>query len=205
MSKIAAVEVIPVAAPGQATNDLDGTADTVIVKIFDDDGRYGFGEADAPPAAVKSFLEMPTAHMWSRNATEILIGEDPLEIAAIWQKLYDGTFWPGRRGPRHPRDLGNRHRAARPCRQAARHARVQADGRRAARQAQALLHHLPGPRDRAAASRDLMREIGRQFDAALASGFRAVKMEVLFYDLVTDRRAGRPDSMRAAGCSATTY
>ena len=31
-----------------------------------------------------------------------------------------------------------------------------------------------------------MREIGRQFDAALAAGFRAVKMEVLFYDLVTD-------------------
>jgi L-alanine-DL-glutamate epimerase-like enolase superfamily enzyme len=33
----------------------------------------------------------------------------------------------------------------------------------------------------------LMTEIGRQFDAALENGFRAVKMEVLFYDLVTDR------------------
>ena len=32
-----------------------------------------------------------------------------------------------------------------------------------------------------------MVEIGRQFDAALATGFRAVKMEVLFYELVTDR------------------
>jgi L-alanine-DL-glutamate epimerase-like enolase superfamily enzyme len=32
-----------------------------------------------------------------------------------------------------------------------------------------------------------MREIERQFDAALGTGFRAVKMEVLFYDLVTDR------------------
>jgi L-rhamnonate dehydratase len=32
----------------------------------------------------------------------------------------------------------------------------------------------------------LMEEIGRQFDAALAVGFRAVKMEVLFYDLVSD-------------------
>ena len=35
--------------------------------------------------------------------------------------------------------------------------------------------------------RHLMAEIGRQFDKALAAGFRAVKMEVLFYDLVTDR------------------
>ena len=41
---------------------------------------------------------MPTAHLWSRNASEILVGEDPVEIAGIWQKLYDGTFWPGRRG-----------------------------------------------------------------------------------------------------------
>jgi L-alanine-DL-glutamate epimerase-like enolase superfamily enzyme len=33
---------------------------------------------------------------------------------------------------------------------------------------------------------ELMKEIGRQFDKALSIGFRAVKMEVLFYDLVTD-------------------
>jgi L-alanine-DL-glutamate epimerase-like enolase superfamily enzyme len=34
---------------------------------------------------------------------------------------------------------------------------------------------------------ELMHEIGRQFEAAIGAGFRAVKMEVLFYDLVTDR------------------
>jgi L-alanine-DL-glutamate epimerase-like enolase superfamily enzyme len=33
---------------------------------------------------------------------------------------------------------------------------------------------------------ELMQEISRQFDKALATGFRAVKMEVLFYDLVSD-------------------
>ena len=31
-----------------------------------------------------------------------------------------------------------------------------------------------------------MAVIERQFEQALALGFRAVKMEVLFYDLVTD-------------------
>ena len=97
-SKIARLEIIPIFSPDGSANDLDGTADTVIIKIFDEDGRYGFGEADAPPSAVKSFLEMPTAHLWSQNAGTILIGQDPLEIAAIWQKLYEGTFWPGRRG-----------------------------------------------------------------------------------------------------------
>ena len=98
MSKIAAVEVIPVAAPGQACNDLDGTVDTVIVRLTDEAGRTGIGETDAPPAVVKSFLGRPTAHLWSRNAGEILLGADPVETAALWQKLYEGTFWPGRRG-----------------------------------------------------------------------------------------------------------
>jgi L-rhamnonate dehydratase len=98
MSRIAAVEVIPVAAPGQATNDLDGTVDTVIVRITDEAGRWGIGETDAPPAVIKAFIDMPSAHMWSRNATEMLIGADPVETAGLWQKIYEGTFWPGRRG-----------------------------------------------------------------------------------------------------------
>ena len=186
MRKIAKLDVIPVYNPEASPDDLDGTTDTVIVKVFDEDGRYGFGETDAPPHVVKSFLEMPTAHLWSRNASQILIGADPVEIAGLWQKLYEGTFWPGRRG------LGM-------------HAISAID---------VALHDLAGKqlglpayKLMGGARRDklrpyctiypglakgrsigaLMQEIGRQFEAALAAGFRAVKMEVLFYDLVTDR------------------
>src|SRR3954451_11920972 len=98
MTKIAAVEVIPLAAPDAIADDLDGTTDTVIVRVTDETGCTGIGETDAPPHVVKAFREMPTAHLWSRNVTEILIGADPIEATGIWQKLYDGTFWPGRRG-----------------------------------------------------------------------------------------------------------
>lgn len=185
-SRIARIETIPVISPEGSADDLDGTADTVIVKVHDEDGRFGMGEADAPPFVVRSFIEMPTAHLWSRNASEILVGQDPIEIAAIWQKLYDGTFWPGRRG------LGI-------------HALSAID---------IALHDLAGKqlgipayklmggarRDRlkpyctifpglakGRTVRELMQEIFRQFDTAIRHGFRAVKMEVLFYDLVTDR------------------
>ena len=67
MTPIEKIEVIPIAVPGEARDDLDGTVETVIVKVFDAEGRYGFGEADAPAGVVKSFLTMPTAHLWSRN------------------------------------------------------------------------------------------------------------------------------------------
>ena len=185
MSKITAVEVIPVAAPGQARNDLDGTVDTVIVRLTDEDGRTGIGETDAPPAVVKSFLEMPTAHLWSRNASEILLGADPVETAALWQKLYEGTFWPGRRG------LGIHALSAVDI------ALYDLAGKALGLPAYKLLGGARRERLRPyctiypglAQGRPvsaLMAEIGRQFEAALATGFRAVKMEVLFYDLVSD-------------------
>jgi L-rhamnonate dehydratase len=185
MSKIAAVEVIPVAAPGQATNDLDGTVDTVIVRITDEQGRHGIGETDAPPAVIKAFIEMPTAHMWSRNATEMLIGADPVEIAGLWQKIYDGTFWPGRRGlgihALSAIDIALHDLAGKQLGLPA--YKLMGGARREKLRPYCTIY--PGlPHGRSAA--ELMGEIGRQFEAAQATGFRAVKMEVLFYDLVDD-------------------
>lgn len=185
MSKIAAVEVIPVAAPDQAHNDLDGTVDTVIVRLTDEAGRTGIGETDAPPAVVKSFLEMPTAHLWSRNAGEILLGADPVETAALWQKLYEGTFWPGRRGlgihALSAIDIALYDLAGKALGLPA--YKLLGGARRERLRPYCTIY--PGlAQGRPVAA--LMAEIGRQFEAALATGFRAVKMEVLFYDLVSD-------------------
>ena len=184
-SKIVRIEAIPVVSPVASANDLDGTADTVIVKIFDEEGRYGFGEADAPPRVVKSFIEMPTAHLWSRNASEILIGLDPIEIAAIWQKLYDGTFWPGRRGlgihALSAIDIALHDLAGKQLGVPA--YKLMGGARREKLKPYCTI--FPGLAHGRSIG-ELMTEIYRQFDMAVTSGFRAVKMEVLFYDLVTD-------------------
>jgi len=185
-SRISRIEAIPVFSPVSSANDLDGTADTIIVKVYDEDGRYGFGETDAPPSAVKSFLEMPTAHLWSRNASEILVGEDPVEIAGIWQKLYDGTFWPGRRGlgvhAISAIDIALHDLAGKQLGVPA--YKLMGGARRDKLRPYCTI--FPGLAQ-GRPVRELMIEIGRQFDMALQAGFRAVKMEVLFYDLVTDR------------------
>lgn len=185
-SPIARIEVIPVVSPVGSANDLDGTTDTVIVKVFDEDECFGFGECDAPPSAIRSFIEMPTAHLWSRNASEILRGQDPLEIAGLWQKLYDGTFWPGRRGlgihALSAIDIALYDLAGKQLGVPA--YKLMGGARREKLRPYCTIY--PGlPQGRPVTA--LMKEIGRQFDAALAAGFRAVKMEVLFYDLVSDR------------------
>jgi L-rhamnonate dehydratase len=185
MSRIAAVEVIPVASPGQAQNDLDGTLDTVIVRLTDEDGRTGIGEADGPPEVIKAFIEMPTAHLWSRNASEILLGADPVETAGLWQKLYDGTFWPGRRGlgihAISAIDIALHDLAGKALGLPA--YKLMGGARRERLRPYCTIY--PGLSQGRPVSA-LMIEIGRQFEAALAIGFRAVKMEVLFFDLVTD-------------------
>ena len=185
MSKIARLEVIPLAAPVQTADDLDGTTETVVVRVFDEDDRSGIGETDAPAEVVKSFLEMPTAHLWSRNMAEVLIGSDPIELAAIWQRMYEGVFWPGRRGlgihalsavdvALH--DLAGKQHGVPAY-------KLMGGARRERLRPYCTIY--PGlPRGRSIET--LMTEIGRQFQAALAGGYRAVKMEVLFFDLVTD-------------------
>lgn len=185
VSRIARIEAIPVISPAGSANDLDGTADTVIVKVHDEDGRFGFGEADAPPSVVKSFIDMPTAHLWSRNTGEILVGEDPVEIAGLWQKLYEGTFWPGRRGlgmhAISAIDIALHDLAGKQLGLPA--YKLMGGARRAKLRPYCTIY--PGLAQGRSIDA-LMAEIFRQFDMALAAGFRAVKMEVLFYDLVTD-------------------
>ena len=56
MGKIAAIEIIPIIGPAPAPDDLDGTTDTVIVRLTDEQGLTGIGETDAPPHVVKAFL-----------------------------------------------------------------------------------------------------------------------------------------------------
>ena len=58
---IVRVEVIPLVVPEVDRSDLDGLSGSLIAKVHDEAGRFGFGETDAPPDVVKSFITTPTA------------------------------------------------------------------------------------------------------------------------------------------------
>ena len=185
MSPIKAVEVIPLRIVGGDVEDCDGTVDTVVVRLTDSEGRTGIGESDASPEAVKAFLEMPTAHIWSRRASEILIGADPLEISAIWQRLYEATLFPGRRGlgvhALSAVDIALHDLAAKQLGVPA--YKLMGGARRESLRPYCTIY--PGlPKDRTL--KQLLDITGRQFEQALALGFEAVKMEVMYFDLVTD-------------------
>ena len=98
---IADVEVVIVGAPEHDERVIDSTLDTALVKITSDEGLVGFGEAGARPAAVKAFIEERGSWAWEQSISGMLVGEDFRDPRALWQRLYDGTWWSGRAGLGH--------------------------------------------------------------------------------------------------------
>jgi L-alanine-DL-glutamate epimerase-like enolase superfamily enzyme len=186
-SPIASVEVIPLRAPTVDAGDLDSSSETAVIVIADEEGRTGIGEADAPVGAVQSLVEMPDAHAWSRGVAGMLAGRDPFEIAALTSELYEGTIWHGRRG------LGVHVLSAVDValhdlvgKQLGRPAYQLLGGARRSTLTPYATTYPGAPQGRTIG--ELMDVIGGAFERALALGFRAVKMEVIFGDLVTDRQ-----------------
>jgi L-alanine-DL-glutamate epimerase-like enolase superfamily enzyme len=71
-STIADLEVIAIVTPAVNADDCDGAADTVVVRLTDEAGLTGIGEADAPGDLVRAFIERPDLHVWSRNVSELV-------------------------------------------------------------------------------------------------------------------------------------
>jgi L-rhamnonate dehydratase len=185
MSLIADVEAIPLRA-ALDSGDLDSSGETIVVRLTDGDGRTGIGEADAPALAVRELVLMDDIHAWSRGLRGLLLGRDPFEREALWHELAAATIYHGRRG------LGVHALSAVDV------ALHDLAGKQLGRPVYQLLGGARQDRIRPYATLwpgavgertlgQMMDAIGVLCERALAAGFRAVKMEVFFGDLVSDR------------------
>jgi L-alanine-DL-glutamate epimerase-like enolase superfamily enzyme len=96
--KITRVEPIVLRRPEVDTTRADGTQDAFLVRVHTDEGLVGIGEADSSPYLVRTAIEMPSSHSVARGVAEVLVGEDPLQIDRLWQRLFDATSYYGRSG-----------------------------------------------------------------------------------------------------------
>ncbi len=97
--RITDVEPIVLRLPSVDTTRADGTQDTFLVRVHTDEGLTGIGEADSSPYVVRTIVTMPSSHAIARGLRELLVGEDPLQIDRLWQRLYRGSSYYGRSGP----------------------------------------------------------------------------------------------------------
>ena len=183
--KITKIEYLELRAPHFKPEDCDGAVDTAVIRVTTEDQTYGIGETDAPPNAIAALLETPSAHIWSMSIRDLVLGENAIEVERIWNKVYEGTIYHGRRG------LGIMLMSA--LDNALHDLRGKLLGvpayhllggaaRNSVTPYATLFPSMPQGRswsEMHAACIQLM-------EHALDIGFRALKMEMLFYDLVTD-------------------
>ena len=95
--QITRVETLYLRLP-EINDRADGTQDTLIVRLHTDAGIVGVGEVDSSPLVAKAIIEAPMSHFIARGLAECVIGQDPLEIEVLWQKMYRGSIFFGRGG-----------------------------------------------------------------------------------------------------------
>jgi L-rhamnonate dehydratase len=97
--RITRVEAILLRPRGTIDSAIgDGSQDGVLVRVHTDEGITGLGEIDSSPAVAKAIIEAPASHKICSGLAALLVGENPLEIGRLWQKMYKGSLYFGRRG-----------------------------------------------------------------------------------------------------------
>ncbi|HEX6143138.1 MAG TPA: mandelate racemase/muconate lactonizing enzyme family protein [Geminicoccaceae bacterium] len=76
----------------------DSSQDALIVRVETDAGITGWGEVDGCPWVTKAIIDAPMSHTLVTGLRALLLGEDPLETARLWKKMYEGTLYYGREG-----------------------------------------------------------------------------------------------------------
>jgi L-alanine-DL-glutamate epimerase-like enolase superfamily enzyme len=80
----------PCPTPYASANLMQTRRDALLVEIETDEGLVGIGEAGTGGGAAQTLI--------TRTLTPMLIGQDPLMIEGLWQRMYAQTRQYGRRG-----------------------------------------------------------------------------------------------------------
>jgi L-alanine-DL-glutamate epimerase-like enolase superfamily enzyme len=94
--RIVEVEAFALHASGSQGNY--GAPYGAIVRVATDSGIVGWGETDSCPSVVKAIIEAPYHHELMSGLRSLLLGQDSLDIAALWRRMHRGTSGYGRDG-----------------------------------------------------------------------------------------------------------
>jgi len=102
--KIEDVEVLILETEGEyATSDrpaeVHGNKRTCLVVVSTDTGLRGYSQLESQPHVVAAIVQAPGESGGGMSGLRALaVGQDPLQIEQLWDRLYKGSFIHGRRG-----------------------------------------------------------------------------------------------------------
>src|SRR5262249_37861079 len=83
-AKITGIETVALSDPGKYN--------LTVVRVKTDVGVDGIGQAESPAIIIEAIIR------YQRGLEALLLGENPLEVERLWQKMYHGAGHWGRRG-----------------------------------------------------------------------------------------------------------
>jgi L-alanine-DL-glutamate epimerase-like enolase superfamily enzyme len=96
--KITGIDCHVLLDPGCDVGATSSAQDDIVVEIHTDRGISGIGESDVNPWIARACIDAPGTHTMGQSLRDMLMGENPLEVEALWEKLYTGSAMNGRRG-----------------------------------------------------------------------------------------------------------
>ncbi len=80
-------------------DDSRGPKYALIVRVRTDEGITGYADCDSHPHIMKALLDAPSyLPAFCEGLKYAVIGENPFEYDKIWAKMYQSSFYHGRRG-----------------------------------------------------------------------------------------------------------
>ena len=95
--KIAAIETFPLF--GSGAQGAYGAPYGFVVKVVSSDGVVGYGETDSMPTVVDAVVKAPLLDEMMSGLAAVLIGQNPLDPPATWERMARATLGYGRDGP----------------------------------------------------------------------------------------------------------
>ena len=96
--KITDVETLILRQASVDDTRADGGQDTLVVRVHTDEGLCGVGEVDSSPEMAAAAIHAPKSNAVVQGLRGLLIGEDPLRRPELWERMYRGSIYAGRRG-----------------------------------------------------------------------------------------------------------
>jgi len=96
--KITKIESFVLLVPNYDSQACSSAQDDIVVRIHTDEGIVGVGETDTNPWATRAYIESPGTHIMALSLRDLLVGQDPLQVEALWDRMYVSTAMAGRRG-----------------------------------------------------------------------------------------------------------
>jgi L-rhamnonate dehydratase len=85
--------------PPSGSEEARGVKHCLLIKVSTDDGIVGWSDVEtAPHVGVAAITAPRSGAGMFEGLRELVVGEDPFDVERLWDKVYRGTIYYGRRG-----------------------------------------------------------------------------------------------------------